>query len=78
MDTTLWSSGGTFSLIDDYKSSGQKYYTLAFITSDSNGDPSWGGYSVYGMNSDHYEDKIDEIRSVGRDVIISFGGASDT
>src|SRR5205085_4535729 len=53
---------------------GHKYYTLAFIVSDSTGNPSWGG--VIPLNQQFYLDKILAIRSQGGDVIISNGGAN--
>jgi hypothetical protein len=78
IDTTLWSTsaGGYYDLKKAYLSTGQKYYTLAFIVSDGNASPTWGGYTSLGMDSDHFVDKINYIRSVGGDVAISFGGAS--
>lgn len=75
VDATAWP---TFSLSDCYNKTGQKYFTLAFITSDENGNPSWGGYSSLGMNSNQYVDDINSIRSNGGDVIVAFGGANGT
>jgi chitinase len=75
VDATAWP---TFNLTDCFNKTGQKYYTLAFITSDGTGNPSWGGYSSLGMNSNHYVDDINSIRSKGGDVIVSFGGATGT
>ena len=66
----------TFSIENMYNQTGQKYYTLAFIVSGSDCQPSWGG--VIAMEDDWYKDQIQFIRSVGGDVIISFGGANGT
>jgi len=78
VDTTLWcqKEGGYYNLKTAYLSTGQKHYTLAFIVSDGNANPTWGGYSSLGMDSDHFVDKINYIRSVGGDVAISFGGST--
>jgi hypothetical protein len=65
-----------FSLKNDYQQSGQKYYTLAFITADNKGNPAWGGSIAI---SDYYfSDQITAIREVDGDVIVSFGGANGT
>ncbi len=75
VDATAWP---TFSLTDCFNKTGQKYFTLAFITSDANGNPAWGGYSSLGMDSNTYIDDINSLRSKGGDVIVSFGGANGT
>ncbi len=53
---------------------GVNKFIFSFITYDSEGKPSWGGYSNQqeGLN-DKY---IDEIRANGGDIILSFGGAN--
>lgn len=73
VDVMLWP---TFSLMNCYNATGQKYYTLAFITAGSNGQPAWGG--VTAMDQNFMLDQIQQIRAVGGDVIISFGGANGT
>lgn len=57
----------------DLKASGDKYYTLAFLTPKSGCTPFWedGGDSVGAFTS-----QIKSLRAAGGDVIISFGGAS--
>jgi hypothetical protein len=65
----------TFSIYSAYQAVGQKYYTLAFILS-SNGTAAWGG--TQSLACSFYIDEINKIRSVGGDVIISFGGANGT
>ncbi|MFA4878385.1 MAG: carbohydrate-binding protein [Methanoregula sp.] len=56
------------------QSTGVKYYTLAFITAGSSGDPAWAG--VIPLGNQHYLEEVKKIRASGGDVIISFGGAS--
>jgi hypothetical protein len=73
VDVMLWP---TFNLMNCYNATGQKYYTLAFITSGSNGQPAWGG--VTAMDQNFMLDQINQIRAVGGDVIVSFGGANGT
>lgn len=53
---------------------GVNKFIFSFITYDSEGKPSWGGYSKQqeGLN-DKY---IEEIRANGGDIILSFGGAN--
>lgn len=63
-----------FSVNNCYEKTGQKYYTLAFITSDGSGNPAWGG--VVPLSENYYMDEINKLRQKGGDVIISFGGAN--
>lgn len=65
-----------FSMVDTYRKTGQKYFTLAFVLSGGGCTPSWGG--VIGMDDDWYKQEIDGIRATGGDVIVSFGGAGGT
>jgi chitinase len=55
---------------------GQKYYTLAFIIADKQGQPAWDGR--FPMKQNLYADQINTIRQRGGDVIASFGGADGT
>ncbi|HYC85156.1 MAG TPA: carbohydrate-binding protein [Chryseosolibacter sp.] len=73
VDVMLWP---TFSLMSCFNATGQKYYTLAFITAGSNGQPAWGG-SV-SMDQNFMLDQINQLRASGGDVIVSFGGANGT
>ena len=66
-------SGDNFKLTDCYDACGLKYYTLAFIIADKEGNPAWYGHVP--MDKDLYHDQIDVIRKHGGDVVISFGGA---
>jgi chitinase len=65
-------SGDTFKLTDCDDACGLKYYTLAFIIADKEGNPAWDGRTP--MEKDLYHDQIDAIRKRGGDVLISFGG----
>jgi chitinase/chitodextrinase len=73
VDVMLWP---TFSINSCYDLTNQKYYTLAFVTANSAGDPAWGG--ITGMEQDWYLTEINNIRLKGGDVIVSFGGANGT
>jgi len=73
VDVMLWP---TFSLMNCYNATGQKYYTLAFITANGSGQPAWGGITA--MSDNFMLDQIQQLRGVGGDVIVSFGGANGT
>jgi hypothetical protein len=66
----------TFSLQKVFEATGQKYYTLAFLTAGSDGKPAWGG-SVP-LENYYYVNEINYIRKHGGDVIVSLGGANGT
>lgn len=70
IDTCLWP---TFNMVDCYRKTGNKFYTLGFIVSQGN-KPSVGGY--YLIEQKFYLDQIQILRSYGGDVIMSFGGAN--
>ncbi|MFO0881634.1 MAG: cellulose binding domain-containing protein [Gemmataceae bacterium] len=79
VDTTLWP---TYNFAAVARDQGLRFFTLAFITADPSGKPAWGGYSAYavGGGSDFevgLRGQIDTVRSLGGDVMISFGGASN-
>lgn len=61
-------------LVTISKESGLKYFTLAFITADSNNKASWAG--TIPLESQHMLSQIRAIRSDGGDVAVSFGGAN--
>ncbi|QSH41870.1 chitinase [Lentisphaerota bacterium ZTH] len=77
VDTCDWP---IYDLSDIYEKTGQKYYTLAFVVSDSDGQgiPTFGGYTEYSVANEHYMDQVEYIRGKGGDVIVSFGGAINT
>ena len=54
---------------------GQKYFTLAFVLSDSIGRPAWDGQDSLDVRDGFYAKQIQAIRAKGGDVIVSFGGA---
>ncbi|MCP4181686.1 MAG: hypothetical protein GY756_28300, partial [bacterium] len=74
IDVMLWP---TPSLVEYYEASAQKYTTLAFIVAKEN-VPAWGGITEIKENDYFYADQINDIRKLGGDVIISFGGANGT
>src|SRR5262249_1350076 len=65
-------SGDNFKLTDCVDACGLKFYTLAFVIADKNGDPAWEGRTPMGKNL--YADQIAAIPRRGGDVIVSFGG----
>lgn len=82
-------SGGTLSLKKIYEDTGVKYFNVAFIqaagSQGGSGKLSWGwaGYPILseGTNDQQYNNikqTIKDIRDVGGDVCISFGGAGGT
>jgi len=66
------STGDSGDMAADMAATGLKYYTLAFLTTQSGCTPAWedGGESVGAFNS-----QIDSLQAAGGNVIISFGGA---
>ncbi len=75
VDMTLYP---TYNLVTAMQSAGLKYFTLAFITADSNNAPAWGGYSSYEVNGGAFDQsihtEISQVRQLGGDVSVSFGG----
>ena len=68
-------------LLDIYKATKNKLFTLAFVNLDSwgSGAPCWGGYPSYAISTDKKSfkaDQINDLRKEGGDVIVSFGGAN--
>lgn len=65
-----------FDMINAATVTGNKYYSLAFIIADASGKPAMAGvYPIYAQPP-WYLDKITQLRNLGGDVIISFGGAA--
>ena len=55
---------------------GHKFYTLAFIINGGGTcNPMWNGNVALGT---YYRDHIQNLRNIGGDVIVSFGGAAGT
>lgn len=63
-----------FNMVECAKKTGNKFFSLAFIISDGSNKPSFGG--GYPLNSNWYLDQIKQLRALGGDIIISFGGAA--
>jgi len=71
--------GIEYPLDQKIKELGTKYFTLAFIIADENGNPSWTGSSTTGkLDSYSINTAIKRARALGGDVRISFGGVSGT
>jgi hypothetical protein len=57
------------------QATGQKYFTLAFILGSSSGCvPAWGG--TIPLNDSRIAGEINDLRALGGDVAVSFGGAA--
>ena len=60
------------------QTAGIKYFTLAFIVADANNAPAWGGYTAYEVNGGSFDQsirtQISQVRQLGGDVSVSFGG----
>jgi hypothetical protein len=65
-------SGDDFKLTDCDDTTGQKFYTLAFIIAGKDKQPAWDGR--WALSENRYADQIDAIRKRGGDCIVSFGG----
>lgn len=63
------------------RTQGVKFFTLAFITADSQQRPAWGGYAEYVVGNSEWDtqmkSQIDGVRAAGGDVMVSFGGAAN-
>lgn len=57
-------------------STGQKYFSMAFIVSSNGCQANWGGY--YTMSQNFEVNDVAALRAQGGDVIVSFGGANGT
>jgi hypothetical protein len=81
VDVTLYPGPNGY----DFSSAGHagvKDATLAFITADPNGQPSWGGYSAYDINGgsqiSYINNQIANMHTAGINGTISFGGEAGT
>jgi hypothetical protein len=64
------------SLVGFFNATGHKYYTLAFVINGGGTcNPMWNGDTALGT---FYRDHITNLRNIGGDVIVSFGGAAGT
>lgn len=85
VDATLWFNNGLYPFGDEYSKSGAKFVNLGFIIANSSGQPSWGSYyDVSGKNPDtghiirNMFAQIKKLRSLGGDILVSFGGENGT
>jgi hypothetical protein len=60
------------------EASGINTFTLAFVVSDGNCTPAWGGVIPVGSTGDYIKAAITSFRQAGGNVIISFGGEAGT
>jgi len=71
----------TFDMVSVAKNQGVKFFSLGFITADTTKQPAWGGYKEYAITGTPFDmamrDQVRQIRGLGGDVTISFGGASN-
>jgi chitinase len=70
----MWLSPST--MVNAMNSTGNKYYTLAFVISNGSCTPLLNGDTA--INDASWNSAINSIRAAGGDVIASFGGASGT
>ncbi|MEW2516563.1 ricin-type beta-trefoil lectin domain protein [Actinacidiphila alni] len=68
----MWNSPST--LMNAYNATGNKFYTLAFITSQGTCNAAINGSTP--VTDAGWNNAINSLRAVGGDVIASFGGAS--
>jgi chitinase len=69
-------AGDNFQITSCDEACGQKFYTLAFVIADRQGNPAWDGR--FPMEKNLYAAQIQGIRRRGGDAIVSFGGADGT
>ena len=70
-DILLWP---TFDVSLVYDSIGLPWFTLAFVTANSAGEPAWG--SILPTKEKFYIEQLTKLRGKGGDAIVSFGGAT--
>ncbi|GHF39489.1 hypothetical protein FHX82_006682 [Amycolatopsis bartoniae] len=73
VDTSLYPP---YDLISTANATGVKDFTLAFVLSGGGCTPKWGGVSD--LNTDGVPGQIGQLRQLGGDVRVSFGGANGT
>ena len=74
IDFTGWPP---FDFVEAAEITGVSYYNLGFVVADPvTSEPSWGGY--YDVDSAYRLDEIEQLRGMGGDVMVSFGGAANT
>jgi chitinase len=77
VDSTLWP---LYDMVGTAKSSGLRFFALAFITADTANKAAWGGYTAYEVGNSDFDAQmktnITSLRALGGDVMVSFGGAA--
>jgi hypothetical protein len=67
----------TIKLSSMAQDTGVRYFTLAFVLAGyKNCKPAW--YGVSNLNNPNFLDDLEQLRALGGDVIVSFGGAGGT
>jgi hypothetical protein len=77
VDMTLYP---TYDLVAAARSQGLRYFSLAFIVASPSNQPAWGGYAEYQIGSAfdaQVKNQIATLRSMGGDVVVSFGGVAN-
>jgi hypothetical protein len=78
VDSTLWP---LYDFVGAERTSGIKFFTLAFITADPANKPAWGGFAAYDVGNSDFDTQmktnIAALRTLGGDVMVSFGGAAN-
>ncbi|MEX2114036.1 MAG: hypothetical protein WD845_12670 [Pirellulales bacterium] len=71
-----------FDFVESAVNEGILYYNLAFISADPENRPSWGGDPARGTSGGAFDaqlrERIHELRALGGDVAVSFGGPQGT
>ncbi len=71
-----------FDFVESAVDEGILYYNLAFVSADPENRPSWGGDPARGIAGGafdaHLRQQIHELRALGGDVAVSFGGPQGT
>lgn len=69
-----------YDLVNAAQTQGIKYFSLAFIVADPTNKPAWGGYAEYGLGTSYdaqLKTQLAQLRTLGGDVVVSFGGAAN-
>lgn len=69
-----------YDIVQCCKDTGNKYFSAAFVIADSSGNAAMAhtSYTINHTKEPWFLDRITELRKLGGDVIISFGGAAGT
>lgn len=79
VDLGVWP---TFDLVRAAETQHILYFNLASVTADARNRPSWAGHEQHAIDGGHFDmalrRQIAELRVLGGDVAVSFGGAKGT